>query len=414
MTEKINYLDGLRGVAAINVMIMHFFIILVPAMIYSDRMPSHLGNIEQIFSSTPLGLIGAGNFSVCIFFVLSGYVLTQKYFKNKNKKIIIRGAMRRYIRLFVPVLAVTILSFLMASTGVFHYYIETVMVSGNNNYDNYWTFTPDIVDAVKRAAWGSFFTGDDTYNPVLWTMTTEFYGSMLVFAMALLFGVQRNRWTFYLAASVLFFNSYYFAFIIGMGLADTFSSKTSRFKANNKIIDNKMILSVILFSGLFLGSYPVGTVTNDSLYAFLNNGIFEIPKLTYHILGAGMIMYVLLNSLWLQKFFSSPIPVFLGKISYSLYLIHFLIISSFTCALFLALNPILPYWIAAFISCFLSVLLIIPLSYLFYKYVDMTGVELSKTFYDRVVDPFLSSISKDTKQKHISRTIFGIYNKLFK
>jgi len=111
MTEKINYLDGLRGVAAINVMIMHFFIILVPAMIYSDRMPSHLGNIEQIFSSTPLGLIGAGNFSVCIFFVLSGYVLTQKYFKNKNKKIIIRGAMRRYIRLFVPVLAVTILSF---------------------------------------------------------------------------------------------------------------------------------------------------------------------------------------------------------------------------------------------------------------------------------------------------------------
>jgi len=414
MTEKINYLDGLRGVAAINVMIMHFFIILVPAMIYSDRMPSHMGNLEHIFSSTPLGLIGAGNFSVCIFFVLSGYVLTQKYFINRDKKIIISGAMRRYIRLFVPVLAVTILSFLMASTGVFHYYIETVMVSGNNNYDNYWTFTPDIVDAVKQAVWGSFFTGDDTYNPVLWTMTTEFYGSMLVFAMALMFGVQRNRWTFYLAASVLFFNSYYFAFIIGMGLADTFNSKTSRFKADNKMIDNKIILSVILFSGLFLGSYPVGTVTNDSLYAFLNNGLFEIPKLTYHILGAGMIMFVLLNSRWLQQIFSSPVPVFLGKISYSLYLIHFLIISSFTCALFLALHPILPYWTAAFISCFLSVLLIIPLSYLFYKYVDMTGVELSKTFYNRVVDPFISSISGNTKQKHISSTIFGIYNKLFK
>lgn len=414
MTEKINYLDGLRGVAAINVMIMHFFIILVPAMIYSDRMPSHMGNLEQIFSSTPLGLIGAGNFSVCIFFVLSGYVLTQKYFKNRDKKIIISGAMRRYIRLFVPVLAVTILSFLMASTGVFHYYIETVMVSGNNNYDNYWTFTPDIVDAVKQAVWGSFFTGDDTYNPVLWTMTTEFYGSMLVFAMALMFGVQRNRWTFYLAAFVLFFNSYYFAFIIGMGFADMFNSKTSIFKTNIFKTDNKIILSIILFSGLFLGSYPIGTVTNNSLYAFLNNGLFEIPKLTYHILGAGMIMYVLLNSRWLKQVFSSPVPVFLGKISYSLYLIHFLIISSFTCALFLALNPILPYWIAAFISCFLSVLLIIPLSYLFYKYVDMTGVELSKTFYNRVVDPLISSISGNTKQKHISSTIFGIYNKLFK
>jgi peptidoglycan/LPS O-acetylase OafA/YrhL len=307
------------------------------------------------------------------------------------------------------VLAATVLSFLLASIGAFHYYIETVMISGNNNYDSYWTFTPDIVDAIKQAAWGSFFTGSDTYNPVLWTMTVEFYGSMLVFVLALLFGVQRNRWTFYLAAAVFFFNSYYFAFIIGMGLADIFNNKASVFKT-----DNKMILSVILFSGLFLGSYPVGTVTSDSLYGFLNNGFFEIPKLTYHILGAVMIMYVLLNSQWLQKVFSSPVPVFLGKISYSLYLIHFLIISSFTCALFLALHQILPYWIAVFVSCFLSVLLIIPLSYLFYKYIDMVGVGLSKVFYNRAVDPIISSNSWNIKQKYLSSTIFGIYNKIFK
>lgn len=409
MTDKINYLDGLRGIAAINVMIMHFFIVLVPAIIYSDRMPSHFGGLEQLFSSTPLGLIGAGNFSVCIFFVLSGYVLTYKYFRTKDKKIIINGAVRRYIRLFVPVFAAIILAFLFASTGVFHYYIETVMISGNNNYANYWTFTPDIVDAVKQAIWGSFFAGEDTYNPVLWTMTVEFYGSMLVFAMALLFGVQRTRWTFYLAAAVLFFNSYYFAFVIGMVLADTFNNKTSAFKT-----DNKIILSILLISGLFLGSYPVGSVTNDSLYGFLNNGLFQTPKLTYHILGAGMIMYVLLNSRWLQNIFSSSVPVFLGKISYSLYLIHFLVISSFTCALFLFLHSVFQYGTAVFISCFLSVLLIVPLSYLFYKYVDMVGVRISKIFYNRMVDPFISSGTRYIKQKTISSAIFTIYDKLLK
>ncbi|WP_292374455.1 acyltransferase family protein [Methanosarcina sp. UBA411] len=409
MTDKINYLDGLRGIAAINVMIMHFFILLVPAIIYSDRMPSHFGGLEQLFSSTPLGLIGAGNFSVCIFFVLSGYVLTYKYFRTKDKKIIISGAVRRYIRLFVPVFAAIILAFLLASTGVFHYYIETVMISGNNNYANYWTFTPDIVDAVKQAVWGSFFAGEDTYNPVLWTMTIEFYGSMLVFAMALLFGVQRTRWTFYLAAAVLFFNSYYFAFVIGMVLADTFNSKTSMFKT-----DNKIILSILLISGLFLGSYPVGTVTNDSLYGFLNNGLFQTPKLTYHILGAGMIMYVLLNSRWLQNIFSSSVLVFLGKISYSLYLIHFLVISSFTCALFLFLHSVFSYGTAVFISCFLSLLLIIPLSYLFYKYVDMAGVRISKIFYNRMVDPSISSGTRYIKQKTISSAIFTIYDKLLK
>ena len=112
-TEKISYLDGLRGVAAINVLIMHFFIVLAPALIYTSRMPARMGNFEQYFTATPLGLIGAGNFSVCIFFVLSGYVLTQKYFKTKDKNIILSSALRRYIRLFIPVLAVIIFSFLL-------------------------------------------------------------------------------------------------------------------------------------------------------------------------------------------------------------------------------------------------------------------------------------------------------------
>lgn len=409
MTEKISYLDGLRGVAAINVMLMHFFIVLLPAMIYSDRMPSHLGNLEKIFTSTPLGLIGAGNFSVCIFFVLSGYVLTQKYFKTKDRSIIISGAVRRYIRLFVPVFAATMLSFLLASTGMFHYFIEAVMISGNNNYANYWTFTPDLVEAIKQAAWGTFFAGDDTYNPVLWTMSVEFYGSMLVFAMALFFGSLRARWTFYLAAVVLFLNTYYLAFIIGMGLADVFNGKTSIFKTSNKVI-----LSIVLASGLFLGSYPVGTVTADSLYAFLDNGFFQTPKYAYHILGAGMLMYVLLNSQRMQKIFSSPVLVFLGKISYSLYLVHFLVISTLTCALFLVLHPVLPYGAAVLISCVLSVLVIIPLSYLFYRYVDMRGIKLSKVFYNQLASIFRPISAGNITQNYLSNVIFTIYNKLFK
>lgn len=409
MTGKITYLDGLRGIAAINVMIMHFFIVLAPAMIYGSRMPSRLGDIEQIFSGTPAGLIGAGNFSVCIFFVLSGYVLTQKYFKTKDKNIIISSALRRYIRLFVPVLAAVTLAYLLAYSGAFNYYLEAVEVSGNNNYANYWTFTPDIFEAGKAAAWGSFFTGDDTYNPVLWTMTTEFYGSMLVFAMAFLFGTIRSRWTFYLAASILFFNSYYLAFIIGMGFADTFSVKKPLFKMNNKII-----LSIVLVLGLFLGSYPMGTVTTDSLYGFLNSGFFRTPRLTYHILGAGMVMYVILNSESMQKIFSSRIPVFFGKISYSLYLIHFLIISSFTSALFLMLLPVLTYGAAALTASFVSLFLIIPLSYVFYKYIDNAGIEISRNFYNWLVKLWPSNTAEPPKQKNLPGTIFTIYNKIFK
>lgn len=389
MAEKINYLDGLRGIAAINVMIMHFFVALAPAMVYGSKYPSHFGSLDSVFSTTPLGLIGAGNFSVCIFFVLSGYVLTQKFFKTKENSIIISSAVRRYLRLFVPVFAAVMLSYLLASAGLYRYYVETMMVSAGSNYRHYWTFTPDILEAIKQAVWTSFFVGGTIhYNPVLWTMTIEFYGSMLVFTMALLFGTLRNRWTFYLAAALISINFYYLAFVIGMIFADLFNSKKPMFKT-----DNKIILFLILIFGLFLGSYPVSPLTNNSLYAFLDIGLFEAPKVTYHVIGAGMIMYVLLNSRDLQNVFSSPVPLFLGKISYSLYLVHFLVISSFTCALFLFLYPVLSYGSAFLVSVALSLLLIIPLSYLFYKYVDVAGVKLSKTFYSRLSRPVIPAVA---------------------
>ena len=256
MAEKITYLDGLRGIAAVNVMIMHFFLVLAPAMVYGNQTPSHLGNLDLIFSSTPLGLIGAGNFSVCIFFVLSGYVLTQNYFRTRDKNLIISGALRRYIRLLIPVFAAIMLSFLLSSAGLFRYYSEVVTITANNNPANYWltfwTFTPNIVDAIKQATLDSFLFGGIDYNPVLWTIKVEFFGSMLVFAMALLFGSLRQRWIIYLAAAVVFIKFYYLAFIIGMALADLFANKTQLFKTSNKIV-----LSIVLIVGLFIGSYPV-------------------------------------------------------------------------------------------------------------------------------------------------------------
>ena len=155
-------------------------------------------------------------------------------------------------------------------------------------------------------------------------------------------------------------------------------------------------------------------MTADSLYAFLDNGFFQTPKYAYHILGAGMLMYVLLNSQRMQKIFSSPVLVFLGKISYSLYLVHFLVISTLTCALFLVLHPVLPYGAAVLISCVLSVLVIIPLSYLFYRYVDMRGIKLSKVFYNQLASIFRPISAGNITQNYLSNAIFTIYNKLFK
>lgn len=56
-----------------------------------------------------------------------------------------------------------------------------------------WNFTPNFFDALQQGTWGIFATGEDSYNPVLWTMMFEFIGSMIIFFVLSLFGGMKHR-----------------------------------------------------------------------------------------------------------------------------------------------------------------------------------------------------------------------------
>jgi hypothetical protein len=69
------YLDGLRGVAALVVLFGHLLITLLPPVIYlGGGVGAALYLIE--IGKTPLGMLWNGNAAVCVFFILSGYVLS--------------------------------------------------------------------------------------------------------------------------------------------------------------------------------------------------------------------------------------------------------------------------------------------------------------------------------------------------
>lgn len=92
MVHRMNYLDGLRGLAALGVVAYHsnvLFSVFSWTEAYGD-MPNLI-----------LSRFTNGNFFVCIFFILSGYVLVIPRVKNAN----VAGekwgelAVRRYFRL---------------------------------------------------------------------------------------------------------------------------------------------------------------------------------------------------------------------------------------------------------------------------------------------------------------------------
>jgi peptidoglycan/LPS O-acetylase OafA/YrhL len=111
-------LEGLRGVAAIVVVIFHALLIFYEYMVFGPSVAStqHMGLEDNLFGS-PFRIFFAGTFAVAIFFVLSGFVLSIG-FLSKGKKIILQKlALKRYLRLMLPALASVMIAWLLITLG---------------------------------------------------------------------------------------------------------------------------------------------------------------------------------------------------------------------------------------------------------------------------------------------------------
>ncbi len=378
---KIRYLDGLRGLAAFVVVIHHFILAFYPALFFGFNTQTHLGNGFELFmSGSVFNVLYNGNFAVCIFFVLSGFVLSHKFFLKRDKEIVTEGAIKRYVRLALPVAISVFLAFFLLKISLF-YNQPLSGVTGSSWFYDFWTVKPNFTDALNEAFIGAFFLDIFDYNVVLWTIAYELFGSFLIFAFLALFGKMRNRYLAYIMVGIYFFNTYYVTFLLGMLLSDIM---VNRSEITQKLGKNKVLFLVLLCLGLFLGSYPSGRGTEGTIYSFLNVSFFDDPSISWHMWGAFLVIAALMHLEKIQKALSLKYFLFLGNISFSMYLLHFIILGSFSSLIFLQLHSFLSYGTAFLITFFLSVGLIFLVSHVVYVYVDTRAVQLSKLLYERV------------------------------
>ncbi|MGS5021937.1 acyltransferase family protein [Paenibacillus sp. JJ1683] len=362
---KLKYLEGLRGFAAFVVVIFHFLGTFYPSSIYGT-----LNNIntpaksELLFVSTPLNVLYNGNFAVCIFFVLSGFVLSIKFFKTKDLSAVTESAIKRYFRLVIPVIF-----------SVLIFYFCFRMFEKDE---------PNIYKALYEGFIGSFFSHTANYNVVLWTMSFEFMGSFIVFLFCALFGKSRNRIFFYFLFILLFWKTYYLGFVLGLLLCDFHYNNTSKLG----VIENRLLKWTLLILALLLGSYPNqlekmdnSIKLNDTIYAFFSK--LEGADSFYHSIGAFIILLVVLNSSTLKTIFSSKFMNFIGEISFSMYLIHNAIIFYFSKNVFyyLLLEREIPYvWCFVF-TISISIPIIFFISVIYAKWIDKKSVSFSNYMY---------------------------------
>ena len=225
-TKRIASLEGLRGLAAVSVVLYHFLILFFPAMYYGSSSQQHVWYEDNLHGMPFMGLV-SGDFAVATFFVLSGFVLTVGFFRSKEDRSIKSLAARRYLRLMLPALASVLLAWVLIVLGL-SYNQQAFSITQSSALNLTWETNTNIFKALYEGAVGVFIhDGPHPFNSVLWTMKYEFIGSFMVFMVAYIFGTSKNRAFVYAALLLALVNTWYLGFIVGMVLADLYVNKES-------------------------------------------------------------------------------------------------------------------------------------------------------------------------------------------
>ncbi len=382
------YLDSMRGIAAMIVVVAHFLAAFYPYTLFgfSSGYPrSHFW--EEWLLWPPFSVFTAGEFAVCLFFVLSGYVLSVPLIgKRGNVKSVMSAIIKRPVRLGgLVAFSVLLASFIWWNNLFFNVDVTKIpktessdLVKGVPWFAYYWrgdfSFNSLLNDILH-------FQAGKKYNPPLWTLYIEFYGSLYVFFVLLLINWFNYpvRTFVLILLFILTYGDYYDGFFFGMLVADAQKQSWTQIKLVGwfRII---VLFSLMFFAGISL-FYPFYAAQSfwDSLVAM---GLPEARFVTKHISMNGamvLFLFVILSSS-IQKRLEHSFLTNLGKISFALYVLHFLILGSLGAWIVLKFTPFIGYDLAVLISILCSLPILIWFSYWATEHIDKRAIQLSGRF----------------------------------
>ena len=338
--KKLSYIDGLKGIGALMVYFCHFvFAFYYAAYSLSPEAAHTASGLEIAIGKTPLNLLYSGNAAVCLFLVFSGFVLCLSYFSTGDKRRLGKSARRRYLRLMPMILMANIFIFLLMSLGLYRNAETAVLTKSEAWFAGFNQFAPDFLRMLYESLIGCFLQGSNDYNGVLWTIPYLFWGALAVYLTAYLAGGRRLRYLVYgaLILILLKVDIYFAGVFLGFAASDFFCTQEKGMELWRRF----WVLPLLAFVlGVYLLSYPsIGVDMAGTIYAPLPPAYAVV----YHMAGAVGLLLGVLGLPGLQRFFGAEAFRFLGDVSYSLYLLHFPVVATFSCWFFLGRHEKLGY-----------------------------------------------------------------------
>ena len=321
--KRILWLDGLKGLACFFMFLAHWGEAVYPRVHFGSDAPLHTKKVEDFLHAFPLD----GWVFVAVFCICSGMMLSLKVMKAQKSADKLRSTgtqiVKRYLRLMLPMVPVAIVVWILGNTGAF-WNVKAAEITGSKWLSKYYTEAPSIVGIVESVLVKTWFYGDDTISTAFWMMYQIFYGSMMSILMGMVYWVyKRKAFIIYGITFIVMLprHDYVAGFALGailaLGLAEGIVDEmVARLKSRAGFLPG--ILGIVFFVvGIILGAYP-GDSEPMWPYTLLPAAFIE----AYYSIGGFLVILGVWMSGGLQRIFTGKVMLFMGKISYELFLVH--------------------------------------------------------------------------------------------
>lgn len=305
--------NGLKGIAALIVVLHHFTWAFFPAMQTAEYELSHLGMGEMVVHRSPLYFFINGEFMVKVFWCVSGFLLASLWYKEHDIEQMRRRIVNKYLKLVVPILVSVLAAYVLMILGGMKN-AETAQATLSTWFGGFYAFSPSLLSACKEGVVDVFLYGRSYYNPILWTMKGELFGAFFTGMFLLLFGEARHKKLWYIVFFVISAMVYVplCCFVLGMFVADQYEKGI---ELSNKVSAALSVIVLILSSFLPIWAFLPQFVHIDEVT------VIDVGSIVYAI-AAALLCLLVCASKPVNRFFSGRAFRFLGKNSAALFIIH--------------------------------------------------------------------------------------------